>query len=106
MSENILNSILEEEKKAAGLLLDAQLSANEIVKNAEARAAETEREAAVAHRALYQQALEERRQQVEARLAQTRGSQAEERKAFADEAGKKVSETAAWVASEVLHGAG
>ena len=40
MSQNIFDSILAQEEKAAAFLLDAQHSANEIAQNAEATAAE------------------------------------------------------------------
>lgn len=73
MSQNVISNILAEEEKAAALMLDAQNSANEIVKNAESLAAEAERKAAVENRARFQQVLDERRRQVELALQRQNG---------------------------------
>ncbi|MDI9520695.1 MAG: hypothetical protein QM308_06050 [Bacillota bacterium] len=64
----MLNDILEEEKKAADLIRDAHSSANEIVKNAEAKATENERKSAIENRSLFQQILEKRRSDIELEL--------------------------------------
>lgn len=106
MSEEVLNIILEEEKKAAALLQDAQGSVNEIVKNAESQAADTERKAAVEHRALYHSLLEERRFRVEQLL---KDGQADNVSRAADEIVKaegRLAPAARYIVDEVLHGAG
>ena len=68
MTSDILQNILSEEAQASEIHLEAQQTANEIVKNAEARAGDEERKAAVENRALYQRLLEERRLRVEQQL--------------------------------------
>ena len=106
MSQNIFDSILAQEEKAAAFLLDAQHSANEIVKNAEATAAEEEREAAIHNRALFQQMLEERRQSVEKRLEANREAQAKQLADSMKIAQAKLAQAVDHIVSEVLNGAG
>ncbi|MGI6725925.1 MAG: hypothetical protein ACOX62_07005 [Christensenellales bacterium] len=106
MSQNIFDTILAEEAKAEALLLDAQHSANEIVKNAEATAAEQERRAAIDNRALLQQMLEERRQAVEKHLETDRAAQAKQLEDSMNIAQAKLAQAVDYIVSEVLNGAG
>ncbi len=72
MSLDILQTILNEEQRAASALQEAQQDANDIVKNAESSVLEKERKAAVDNRALYQKLMEEKRVQTERDLAEQR----------------------------------
>ena len=72
MSLDILQTILNEEQRAASALQEAQQDANDIVKNAESSVLEKERKSAVDKRALYQKLMEEKRVQTERDLAEQR----------------------------------
>lgn len=76
MAENILQHILDAEKNADAMLADAQIEAGEAVKGAQAAVREQERQAAVTHRELYRKIIEDKRQEVQAKL----DAQTEERK--------------------------
>jgi vacuolar-type H+-ATPase subunit H len=106
MAFEILSNIREEEKKASALLLDAQHSANEIVKNAEAHAAEKERKAAVENRALYQRLLEEHRALVTGKLMALQSDEKAKAEASIRDAQSRLSIAVKSIVSEVLHGAG
>lgn len=106
MAFEILSNIREEEKKASALLLDAQNSANEIVKNAETLAADEERRAAVENRALYQRLLEERRLVVSGLLEDRQSDEKEKVEASIKDARSRLSEAIGSIVNEVLHAAG
>ena len=106
MAFEILSNIREEEKKASALLLDAQNSANEIVKNAETLAADEERRAAVENRALYQRLLEERRLVVSGLLEDRQSDEKEKVEASIKDAQSRLSEAIGSIVNEVLHAAG
>ena len=106
MAFEILSNIREEEKKASALLLDAQQSANEIIKNAETLAADEERRAAVENRALYQRLLEEHRLSVTEQLMDLQSDEKEKAEASIKDAQSRLSEATRSIISEVLHAAG
>ena len=106
MAFEILSNIREEEKKASALLLDAQNSANEIVKNAETLAVDEERRAAVENRALYQRLLEERRLVVSGLLEDRQSDEKEKVEASIKDAQSRLSEAIVSIVNEVLHAAG
>ena len=106
MAFEILSNIREEEKKASALLLDAQQSANEIIKNAETLAADEERRAAVENRALYQRLLEEHRLSVTEQLMDLQSDEKDKAEASIKDAQSRLSEATRSIISEVLHAAG
>ena len=106
MAFEILSNIREEEKKASALLMDAQNSANEIVKNAETQAADEERRAAVENRALYQRLLEEHRLSVTEQLMDLQSDEKDKAEASIKDAQSRLSEAIGSIVNEVLHAAG
>ncbi|NLW21388.1 MAG: hypothetical protein GXY84_08490 [Clostridiales bacterium] len=104
MSINPFDGIREAEAQAQALVLDAQNSANEVVKNAESQATETERQAAVAHRALYQQLLQQRREQVEGSLEGLAEQARADMEVQVKLAEGRVPEAVAYLVNEVLDG--
>lgn len=106
MAFEILSNIREEEKKASALLMDAQNSANEIVKNAETQAADEERRAAVENRALYQRLLEEHRLSVTEQLMDLQSDEKDKAEASIKDAQSRLSEAIRSIVNEVLHAAG
>lgn len=104
MTFDVLNKILEEEKKASESVADAQQSANEIVRNAEAQAAEEERKATISNRALFQKVLDEHRAKLAIDLneGKTAGEPAANEEIKAAEG--KVAEAVDFVLHEVLNG--
>ncbi len=68
MAENILQHILDAEKKAEQMLAEAQAEAGEAIKGAQVEAREQERRAAVEHRALYRRIVEDKRREVQAKM--------------------------------------
>ena len=69
MANELLRAVQTAEENADLILQEAQRSARELIKNAEAEITEHERNVALEHRALYQSIMEERRRSVEARIA-------------------------------------
>ncbi len=104
MALDIFDSIRQAEEQAKALVLDAQNSANEVVKNAESAAAETERKAAVRHRALYQQLLDKRREQVAGTLLELEQQAKQHTEREFRQAESKLEEAVAFVVHEVFNG--
>ncbi len=104
MANQVLNNILEEEKKAADLLKEALQGANELVKNAEAQATEAERKGAVEHRALFQSILEERRKKVERTLKDQQTSQPNADQAALNASKARMGEAVDAIVEGVLNG--
>lgn len=104
MAFDILDTIREQERKAEALLHEAQQSANEIVKNAETQAADAERKAAIAHRALYQRILEDRRIQVEQALQADQAQVVEQTRQEVQQASARLPDAVDYIVKEVLHG--
>lgn len=104
MTGDILQNILNEESQAAAAHLEAQQTANEIVKNAESRVGEEERKAAVAHRALYQSLLDERRKQVDARLLSQQQAEQEKVSVQIEQARVNLDQAVSYIVNEVING--
>ena len=68
MVENILQEILDTEKKAAAMLAEAQSEASEAIKIAQTQSREEERRAAVDHRELFRTIVAAKEREVQARL--------------------------------------
>ena len=79
MSLEILQSIEQAEAKADGMRAEAQKQAREILKSVEAACLAQERAAAIEHRALYQQLMEQDRVRVAGELAKKSQGYATER---------------------------
>lgn len=101
---DILQTILAEEETAAKVMVEATQSANETVKNAEALTLEQERQAAIHHRNIYQNLLEERKQQVQAYLAAKAQQQEEAITGTLQLARDHLDLAANTIMGEVLHG--
>lgn len=104
MTNQVLSNILEEEKKAADLIKEAHQSANELVKNAEARVTEAERTAAVEHRALYQQILRERREKVSLAIKDEESGLPSSVDSSLNVSGEKLQKAIDAIVEGVLHG--
>lgn len=104
MTFDILNKILEEEKKAQESVSDAQQSANELVRNAEAQAAEEERKAAISNRTLFQDIIDERRAAILSSLQEAKAMSNPDESAEIKAAEGRVNEAADFVFREVLNG--
>lgn len=104
MTSDILQNILSEEAQASEIHLEAQQTANEIVKNAETRAGDEERKAAVENRALYQRLLEERRLRVEQQLQNQQQKNQQEASAHIKAAGVNLDKAVQYIMQEVVHG--
>ena len=104
MAQDVLQSILEEEKSAAEVMAAAQRDAVDIVKEAENAARKREREAALQSRDLYRKLLEEAMEKAEAGL----NAQSAERRALTDahisKAAALLPRAAQLIAGEVVHG--
>ena len=104
MAQDVLQSILEEEKSAAEVMAAAQRDAVDIVKEAENAARLREREAALQSRDLYRKLLEDALQQAETGL----DIQSAERRALTDahisKAAALLPRAAQLIAGEVVHG--
>ena len=104
MAQEVLQSILEEEKSAAEVMAAAQRDAVDIIKEAENAARLREREAALESRELYRKLLEDALQQAETGL----DIQSEERRALTDahisKAAALLPRVAQLIAGEVVHG--
>ena len=104
MAQDVLQSILEEEKSAAEVMAAAQRDAVDIIKEAENAARLREREAALQSRDLYRKLLEEAMEKAEAGL----NAQSAERRALTDahisKAAALLPRVAQLIAGEVVHG--
>ena len=104
MAQEVLQSILEEEKSAAEAIAAAQRDAVDIIKEAENAARLREREAALQSRDLYRKLLEEAMEKAEAGL----NAQSAERRALTDaqigKAAALLPQVARLIAGEVVHG--
>lgn len=104
MAQDVLQSILEEEKSAAEVMAAAQRDAVEIIKEAENAARLREREAALQSREMYRKLLEDALKQAESGL----DSQSAERRALTDaqisKAAALLPRAARLIADEVVHG--
>ena len=104
MAQEVLQSILEEEKSAAEVMAAAQRDAVDIIKEAENAARLREREAALESRDLYRKLLEDALQQAETSL----DIQSAERRALTDaqigKAAALLPRVARLIAGEVVHG--
>ena len=104
MAQEVLQSILEEEKSAAEMIAAAQQDAVDIIKEAENAARLREREAAIESRELYRKLLEDALQQAETGL----DIESAERRALTDaQIGKAAAflpRVAQLIAGEVVHG--
>ena len=104
MAQEVLQSILEEEKSAAEAIAAAQRDAVDIIKEAENAARLREREAALESRELYRKLLEDALQQAETDL----DIQSAERRALTDahisKAAALLPQVARLIAEEVIHG--
>ena len=104
MAQEVLQSILEEEKSAAEVMAAAQRDAVDIIKEAENAARLREREAALQSRDLYRKLLEEATEKAEAGL----NAQSAERRALTDayisKAAALLPRVAQLIAEEVVHG--
>lgn len=102
MAENILQEILDTEKKAEAMLAQAQAEASEAIKIAQAQVREKERKAAVAHRELYRQIVSDKERQVQAEM--DAGSQAKKQEIAAamKAAEARLAQAAEMIVQEVL----
>ena len=104
MAQEVLQSILEEEKSAAEVMAAAQRDAVDIIKEAENAARLREREAALQSRDLYRKLLEDALQQAETGL----DIQSAERRALTDaqigKAAALLPRAAQLIVEEVIHG--
>ncbi|NLX82661.1 MAG: hypothetical protein GXZ04_02440 [Clostridiales bacterium] len=104
MAFDVLSIIKDEEQKASKLLHEAQQSANDMIKNAESKAIEDERKAAVDHRALFQSILDERKTQVEAQLKTQQTETRAALTAVVQQAQDRVADAAQFIINEVING--
>ncbi len=104
MSLDILQTILNEEQRAASALQEAQQDANDIVKNAESSVLEKERKAAVDNRALYQKLMEEKRVQTERDLAEQRLRNQKNIQGYIKSASGNLKKAVDYILDEVLDG--
>lgn len=105
MSLEILQSIEQAEAKAEELRADAQKQAREIVKSVEAACLAQERAAAVEHRALYQQLMEQDRQRVAEELARKSERYAAERAKLCKAAEARLEQAATQIFERIVrHG--
>ena len=105
MSLEILQSIEQAEAKAEELRADAQKQAREIVKSVEAACLAQERAAAVEHRALYQQLMEQDRVRVTGELAKKSQGYATERAALCKAAEARLEQAATQIFERIVrHG--
>ena len=104
MAFDVLSIIKTEEQKASELLHEAQQAANDMIKNAETKAIEDERKAAVDNRALFQQIMDERKTQVEAQLKEQQAQKREALMTQVNEAKARVADAAQYIISEVVNG--
>ena len=104
MSLDILQTILNEEQRAASALQEAQQDANDIVKNAESSVLEKERKAAVDNRALYRKRMEEKRVQTERDLAEQRLKNQKNIEGYIKSASGNLKKAVDYILGEVLNG--
>ena len=104
MSLDILQTILNEEQRAASALQEAQQDANDIVKSAESSVLERERKAAVDNRALYRKRMEEKRVQTERDLAEQRLKNQKNIEGYIKSASGNLKKAVDYILGEVLNG--
>lgn len=105
MSLEILQSIQQAEEKAEEVRSDARKEAQEVIKSVETACAAAERSAAIEHRALYQQLLEQNRETVEKQLGEKSKVLAEQRAALCKDAETRLDAAAALIFERVVkHG--
>ena len=102
MSLELLNSIQEAEARADAERNDAQREAREIIKGVDDACLENERRAAVEHRALFQAVLEEKKKQVELKLAQLALGKEKAREEMVNAARQHLAGAADFIAERVL----
>lgn len=102
MAENILQHILDAEKQADLMLAEAQAEAGEAIKGAQTAAREQERKAAVEHRALYRQIVEDKRQEVQAHLDAQEGTRRQAIESAIQAAQARLSQASDLIVQEVL----
>ena len=102
MAENILQHILDAEKRADAMLNDAQMEAGEAIKGAQAAAREQERQAAVTYRAMYRQIIEDKRQEAQAELDKQSELRRQENQAVIKEAETRLDQAVDLIMQEVL----
>ena len=104
MSLEILQSIEQAEAKADGMRAEAQKQAREILKSVEAACLAQER-AAIEHRALYQQLMEQDRVRVAGELAKKSQGYATERAALCKAAEARLEQAATQIFERIVrHG--
>lgn len=105
MSLEILQSIEQAEAKADGMRAEAQKQAREILKSVEAACLAQERAAAIEHRALYQQLMEQDRVRVTGELAKKSQGYATERAALCKAAEARLEQAATQIFERIVrHG--
>lgn len=105
LSLEVLQSIEGAEAKAEQIRAKAQREARDMLKSVEAACVAQERTAAIEHRALYQQLMEENRVKVEAELAQKSQALAKDRQALCRQAETRLDQAAALIFERIVqHG--
>lgn len=104
MALDILKSILAEEQRASDSIIEAQQSANETVKKAEASVLEQEREASVDNRALYQGLMDESKARIAHELAMRSKEADAQIQEVINPARDRLAAAEEWIIHEVLHG--
>ena len=102
MAENILQEVLDAEKKAAAMLAEAQSEASEAIKMAQTQAREEEPQAAVEHREIYRAIVAEKEREVQARLNTDALARKKQIEAAMKAAGSRLAAAADMIVQEVL----
>lgn len=101
MAKELFRAVQTAEEKAEIILQDAQNEARELLKTVEADIAANERDMALKHRAMFQQAMDEKRRSISERIAanapQVKASQAES----LSQAKERLAEAAAHIVERV-----
>ncbi len=103
LSLEILQSIQAAEAKAEEMRSDAQREARDMIKSMESVCVAQERSAAIEHRALYQQLMDQDRQRVEAQLAQNSQELARQRAALCKDAEKRLDQAATQIFERIVN---
>ena len=105
MSLEILQSIERAESQAEHVRGDAQRAARDMLKSVEAACVAHERAAAIEHRGLYQQLMEQNRVSVEGELAKKSQTLAKERAALCRDAETRLDQAATQIFERIVrHG--
>ena len=105
MSLEILQSIEQAESQAEQVRGDAQREARDMLKSVEAACVARERAAAIDHRGLYQQLMEQNRVSVEGELAKKSQTLAKERAALCKDAEARLDQAATQIFERIVrHG--